>query len=229
MPLFLSLEHRRMMDASEEALWRAASGALDPERRIAADVISDTAIYSIWEPGHLELIGAAARIRPERERRIQLRRIAINVEHRRMIFDYIRAAGLTGERRRQFFDLMFRNLDYETAVLKEHRRYVFAVSSSISMRRLLLLHRDLSGARLLGRYRRAYRKYFDLYYHWLKLRQGVYADFVRVAMMDARAKAEAVRHRMLDLSEDDTARLAVMRLATAGSIRWTEMGTTLLR
>jgi hypothetical protein len=227
--LFLSMAHHRMMDASEEAIWRASSEGVEPERRIAADVVSDDSIFRIWQPGHLELLEAAAIARRERERRLQLRRIATVVEHRRVIFDHVRAVGLKGDDRKQFFNTMFRHTDYQTAVLREHRRYVLAVSSSISMRRLMCLHNDFSGARLLDRYREANRHYFDLYYQWLNQPKGVMADVLHEAMMSARFEAQSIRQRMLDTSEDDTQRLATMKVIRPPSIRWTEMGTTILR
>ncbi len=227
--LFLSMAHHRMMDASEEAIWRAAAEGVEPERRIATDVVTDDSIFRIWQPGHLELLEAAAVARRERERRLQLRRIATVVEHRRVIIDHVRAVGLKGDDRRKFFSTMFRHTDYETAVLREHRRYVLAVSSSISMHRLMCLHNDFSGARLLERYRDANRRYFDLYYQWLNQPKGVFADVLHEAMMTARFEAQAIRQRMLVTSDDDTQRLATMKVARPPSIRWTEMGTTILR
>lgn len=218
-----------MMDASEEAIWRAASDGVEPERRIATDVVADDSIFRIWQPGHLELLEAAAVARQERERRMQLRRIATVVEHRRVLIDYVRTVGLKGDDRKHFFSTMFRHTDYQTAVLREHRRYMLAVSSSISMRRLMALHNDFSGARLLNRYREANRRYFDLYYQWLNQPKGIYADVVREAMMTARVEAQAIRLRLLQTSEDDAQRPATMRIARPPSIRWTEMGTTILR
>jgi hypothetical protein len=124
---------------------------------------------------------------------------------------------------------MFRHTDYETAILREHRRYTLAVSSSISMRRLMALHNDFAGQRLLDRYREANSRYFDLYYQWLNQPKGIYAEVLHEAMMTARFEAQGIRQRLLQISGDDPQRPATMRIARPPSIRWTEMGTTILR
>ena len=188
-----------MLYASEEALWDAASGGKDPERRIARDIVTTDRLQTVWRPHQDRILEGVASGRFSKDRALRLRREAAAARHSRMLIDHIRVNRFDSDGRTRLFAQFFPNLDTQTAILREHRRYTIAVSDSITFERLLGMHDDARGLDLLQRYARAYAVYFKLYCQWVPLPQSAYAEVMRLAMIEARNDAEALRHQLLKI------------------------------
>ncbi len=205
-----------MLYASEEALWDAASGGKDPERRIARDLVTSERLQTVWRPHQSRILEAVASGRFTRDRALRLRREAAAARHSRMLIDHIRVNRFDGDGRARLFTQFFPNLDTQTAILREHRRYTIAVSDSITLERLLGMHDDTLGLDLLQRYSRAYAVYFKLYCQWLPLPQSAYAEVMRLAMIEARNDAEALRHQLLKIRRRSNGRGPNSRIRRLG-------------
>lgn len=191
-------ERRRLMEASEESLWEASAYGRDPERRVAKTVVTDAKLYEVWRPHFSHALDEVVNAK-HRDWHMKLRRQATLAQHGRTLIDHVRINGIQGAEREQLFAQFFPQVDYRSAILKEHRRYVLNVSSDISLRSLLEQQDDASGLVLLARYRLAYKAYFDLYCEWVELPAGAYCEVMRLAMLEARRDAEALRHELLGI------------------------------
>ena len=180
-------------------MWDASVVSADPERRIARDVVTNDGMLDIWRPRHSRFLESLVSKRQSKAQRTELRREATVAQHSRTLIDHIRIERLTGHDRDRIFEQFYPHLDAQTAILREHRRYVMAVSSWISLQRLMGMHDDAVGIDLLKAYAGAYRVYFDLYCKWIQLPRGAYSEVIRLAMTEARNDAEAQRHRLLGI------------------------------
>lgn len=190
-------EQYRLLELAEEALVQAVSGAGATERRAARALVLNDGLYARWRAHFRRLLVPVAAARSDREKLSQLRRLASGCEHDRILIDHLRRSGVTGDARTRLFELLYPGVDYETAVIREHRRYRLAVGGQLAATGLLRRHGDVAAVDLLDRYRAKYARYFTLYCQWLCLGRGVYADMVRSAMLDANHEAEAWRARLL--------------------------------
>lgn len=192
----VSAELIRMMQASEEAMLDATFCRVENERRIALDIVGDADLYRLWKAEMQQHLAATAAAKSQAVKIRELRRVGTGLEHQRALIDHLRRDLISGKHRERLFARYFRGLDYETAVVREHRRFKLAVAGEIAIDRLLLLHHDEAGRDLLLDYRARYARYFALYCDWLALR-GAYADIVRAAMLEARSEADEWRRLVL--------------------------------
>lgn len=159
---FLTYRHQKLMEASEYALEHAAQSPEIDKGRIASTVISDNRIYRTWENAHAELLIPAARQRSDQKLLAELRRSQVTLVQHRALFRYLDNNQIRGEKRKQILRLFHSTLDFQDAVLREHRRFMFAVSSRISTRHISHFMADTSGDVLIRRYEQAYDQYFGL-------------------------------------------------------------------
>jgi len=190
-------EQYRLLKLAEEALAEAVSSAAATERRAARALFLNDGLYARWRAHFRRLLAPVAAARSDREKLSQLRRLASGFEHDRILVDHLRRSAVTGEARTRLFELLYPGVDYETAVIREHRRYRLAVAGQLAATGLLRRHGDAAAVDLVDRYRAKYARYFTLYWQWLALGRGVYADIVRSAMLEASHEAEAWRVRLL--------------------------------
>lgn len=186
----------RMMQASEEALLDATCARVENERRIALGIVGDADLYRLWKAEMQQHLATPAAAKSLAVKIRELRRVGTGLEHQRALIDHLRRSSITGEHRERLLARYFRGLDYETAVVREHRRFKLAVAGEIALDRLLLIHHDEAGRGLLLDYRARYARYFALYCDWMAL-HGAYADIVGAAMLEARREADEWRRLTL--------------------------------
>ena len=184
------------MQESEQALSDAAESESEGAARIARHVLSDQKIHRVWEARHAELVlpvaGNSRRTRQVRE----LRRIEVQLIHRRALVDYIRRKKLTGSARTRLFRQFYGPKDNIDAILVEHRQYMLAVSSHVSADRLIDIIRDPVGRQLLDLYERAYRNYFELYCYVSCTKDPSIAAVTRPTVVEYRERAARIRKRL---------------------------------
>ena len=162
MPQYQSSRHRRLMDLSETALEDALASESARESRIAATILSDQQKYRLWEVRHADMLVPVARENRKKPQIIALRNAKVQLVHRRAFFRYLRAHEVQGKKRRDLFRLFHSTMDYNDAVLAEHRQYMVAVSSRISTDHIIDVMEDLNSTSLLRRYEKTFGRYFEM-------------------------------------------------------------------
>ena len=127
---FQRYKHARLMEESE---WRveAAAGSNSPEDLLVRRVLESPGTYRRWASEHgwlLRTVSAAPRVEAQV---VALRSAAMNLVHRKALFEYLRERQLTGHKRRRLFQIFYGNRDYSNAVLAEHGNYLRVSSSYV--------------------------------------------------------------------------------------------------
>ena len=153
-------KHARLMDESEWRVEIAASSRL-AEDLVARRVLESPLAYRRWTGEHdrlMRAVAAHARLEPQV---VQMRTTALNLVHRKSLFEYLQERQLTGRKRRRLFALFYGCRDYTNAVLAEHNNYVCCSSSYLCTQYLAehLMH-DTAAADPLALYEERYRQYF---------------------------------------------------------------------
>ena len=159
---YSSRRHKRLMDVSEYALQDAAEASAARESRIATDVLADDRKYRQWEAMHADLLLPVAEQSRKKPQVVALRHVESQLVHRRALFRYLRDHEIDGKQREQLFRLFHSTLDFNHAVLAEHRRYMLAVSSRISADHIIDVMADSHSKQLLQQYERVYARYFEM-------------------------------------------------------------------
>ena len=177
MPRYQSSRHRRLMDLSETALEDALASESARESRIAATILGDQKKYRLWEARHADMLVPVAQESRKMPQIVALRHAKVQLVHRRAFFRYLRNHEVQGQRRRDLFRLFHATLDYQDAVLAEHRQYMVAVSSRISTDHIIDVMEDINSMRLLDQYEDVFSRYFEMKCY---IACSTYSDTVRL-------------------------------------------------
>lgn len=150
------------MTASEYALQDASESPAPRESRIASTILGDSRKYREWELRHANLLLPVAEQRARKRQIVALRNAEVELIHRRALFTYLQTHDLRDGQRKRLFRIFHNTLDYNQAILTEHRHYMLAVSSHISTDYIIDVMRDESSERLLQRYEKTFARYFEM-------------------------------------------------------------------
>jgi hypothetical protein len=123
-------KHARLMEESE---WRVeiAAGSDSPDDLLMRRVLESPGAYRRWASEHGWLLrGVSSQTRLEAQV-VALRSAAMNLVHRKALFEYLRVRQLPGRKRRRLFQIFYGNRDYSNAVLAEHGNYLRVSSSYV--------------------------------------------------------------------------------------------------
>ena len=193
---YSSRRHKRLMDVSEFALQGAAESASARESRIATDVLRDDRKYREWESRHADLLLPVAEQSRKKPQIVALRDAEAKLVHRRAFFRYLRAREVRGEARKRLFRLFHSTLDYNDAVLAEHRQYMLAVSSRISTDHIIDVMEDSNSNLLLQQYEKAFSRYFEMKCYVACAGGSDTARFVQQSMRDLQGRLLQLRRQM---------------------------------
>ncbi|MBS0380367.1 MAG: hypothetical protein JSS29_17945 [Proteobacteria bacterium] len=148
------------MDESE---WRIelAADSSEPEDRIVHRILGNATAYRRWASEHdflLRTISGQGRLEGQVR---ALRSAAMNLVHRKSLYQYVKERQLTGPKRRRLFELFYGYRDYTNAVLAEHGNYVRCTSSLVCAEYLAehLMH-DAAIVDPMALYEERYAEYF---------------------------------------------------------------------
>jgi hypothetical protein len=150
------------MDVSEFALQDASESSLPRDSRIATTILQDNQKYRQWEARHANLLLPVAQHSHKKRQIVALRNAKVELVHRRALFNYLQAHEVRGIQREQLFRLFHSTMDFEDAVLAEHRHYMLAVSSRISTDHIIDVMADNNSTLLLSQYASIFARYFEM-------------------------------------------------------------------
>ncbi len=189
----------QLMTQSEHALWKTDA---QPEyyRVPVARLLDNGSQYRVWEALHSSQMRYIAGCGRRLKQAIALRKMAVQLIHRRGLFDYLRNFKVNGEFRQQLFKQFYGPVDFRAAVITEHRRYVLAASSGFCAEVLTDAVDDSAGRLLLDRYHTLYQQYFEIYSHYCRAEYFGDVEFaaaMKPAMLEQRAEANRLRRQLL--------------------------------
>jgi hypothetical protein len=199
-----SLTFKRLMDESEQALWRADC-LPDYYRLPIRQVLDDCSRYRSWEMAHARLMRQAARASEPLDQAFSLRETTVHMIHRRGLFDYLRTHDVRGVARARLFEVFYGPMDFRGAVLCEHRQYLLAASSGYCGEVLVDAIHDRHGLAMLDRYEELYRDYFEVFGRFVTAEVTGEHDLVSVlrpAMLKQRVATDRLRARILAQSQE---------------------------
>ena len=196
MPRYNSRRHRKLMDESEFALQDAKDSPRQDLARIAHSIIEDSRNYRLWESQHADLLLPVAEHGNKKRQIFALRDTEIKLVHRRALFEYLRSSETRGEERRRLFRILHSTLDYNAAVLAEHRQYMLAVSSHISANHLVNVMNDPTSIALLEKYEKVFAVYFEMKCYVAGMGDSDCIDLVRMAMTDVRDQLQKLKRQI---------------------------------
>lgn len=193
---YSSSRHRKLMDASEYALRDASESPRPRESRIAKTILGDSQKYRQWESGHANLLLPVAEQSAKKPQIVALRLAEVQLVHRRAFFDYLHTNHVTGDTRQRLFRLFHTTMDFNDAVLKEHRQYMLAYSSRISTDHIIDVMHDSKSKNLLRQYEKTFARYFEMKCFVASGGDSDIIDIVRTSTKDLRAQLMRIRRRI---------------------------------
>ncbi len=193
---YSSSRHRQLMDASEYALRDASESPVPRDSRIANTILEDSGKYREWEIRHANLLLPVAEQRAKNPQLMALRRARMDLVHRRALFHYLRAHDVSESQRRTLFRLFHSTMDYNQAILAEHRAYMVAVSSRISTDYIIDVMQDVTSMQLLKQYEKAFARYFEMKCFIASSKDSACVDLIRASLREAQETLFRIRKRI---------------------------------
>jgi len=196
MQRYNSRRHRKMMDESEYALRQACDSSCQRVSRIVSTIVGDSQKYRYWESNHADLLLPVAEQSNKKRQILALRKLEVQLVHRRALFNLIRDQRIQGKARQKLFRLFRATRDYQDAVIAEHQQYMIAMSSRVSTDHLIDIMHDVDSKRLVQEYEESYAEYFKLKCFLAITQESYFIELVQMTMRDAREDLRKKRERI---------------------------------
>ena len=158
------LNHRFLMDESEQRIEEASRSVHENERFVAQRILESEKRHRSWESSHYQLMKTIAEPYSTEAQFQKLKQTAISLTHRQALFGYLRDNAVTGTRRHALFEAFYGTRDFVNAVLAEHGNFLSAASSAMCASHLSQkIWHEVTFASALADYEDAYRAYFSVF------------------------------------------------------------------
>lgn len=193
---YSSNRHRQLMSASEYALQDATESSEPRRSRIATTILGDSDKYREWELRHANLLVPVAEQNARKYQVLALRQADVHLIHRRAFFQYLQTHEVRGEKRKQLFRLFHTTLDFDAAILSEHRHYMLAFSSGISTDHIIDVMHDGTSTPLVESYEKTFSRYFEMKCFVATSRDSDCIRIVRSSLRDVQGQLLRIRRRL---------------------------------
>lgn len=193
---YSSSRHRQLMTESEYALQDATESPVPRESRIASTILGDNKKYREWELRHANLLRPVAEQRARKYQVLALRQADVQLIHRRAFFKYLQTHEVSAEQRKQLFRLFHTTLDFDEAILAEHRQYMLAFSSGISTNHIIDVMHDGTSTPLVEQYEKTFSHYFEMKCFVATARDSDCIRIVQSSLRDVQGRLMRTRRRM---------------------------------
>jgi hypothetical protein len=154
----------RLMDESERCVAEAARSGTPAQVLVASRLLAHPDTYRRWESEHFQLMRRVSSHSYLHRQVLALRSTALNLLHRKAVFEYLQVRQLTLEQRQRLIALFHSFKDYETALIAEHGNYLRGASSYLCSHHLARrLMKDGAFSEPLHLYQERYRDYFRIF------------------------------------------------------------------
>ena len=196
MQRYNSRRHRKLMDESEYALREACDSSSQRVSRIVSTLIGDSQKYRHWEANHADLLLPVAEQSNKNRQILALRKLEVQLVHRRALFNLLRSQEVRGKAREKLFRLFRATRDFQDAVIAEHQQYMMAMSSRVSADHLIDVMHDERSKRLIDQYEETYADYFKMKCFLAITEESYFIELVQMTLKDAREDLRKKRERI---------------------------------
>jgi hypothetical protein len=151
----------QLMEVSDRRLTRVATSGVGADKLVAERITGCPSEYEGWEREHSRLMQRVAGHSRSSRQKSALLGAALELMHRKALFEYLRDKRIVGADREKLF-AYFRASDYPRSCVEEHTNYLRSAASFLCVRAIgTALLRDPAFDLPLGRYQAAYTRYFE--------------------------------------------------------------------
>src|SRR5271165_5074573 len=159
-----AVSHARLMRESTDRVEIALHSTNRHEQLVATRILESPAVWQKWENEHATLMREVAESGAFKYQNLALKRASIQLIHRKALFEFLRDSALRGPVRETVLTHFRGALQYEDAVIAEHRVYLRRACSFLCTNHLgLEVLEDAGFLDPVQRYEELYTEYFDLY------------------------------------------------------------------
>ena len=154
----------RLMDESELCIAATARSGPPAQMLVASRLLAHPDIYRLWESEHSRLMRNISRHTYLHEQVIALRSTALNLMHRKAVFEYLQDRQLSRSQRHRLMAIFHSLKDYSASLLAEHGNYLRGASSYWCSHHLARrFMKDSAFAEPLLLYQERYTDYFRVF------------------------------------------------------------------
>jgi hypothetical protein len=154
----------RLMEESELCIAEAARSGTPAQVLVASRLLAHPDIYRRWESEHSQLMRNVSRHTYLHEQVVSLRSAALNLVHRKSVFEYLQDRQLSRSQRHHLMAMFHSLKDYSASLLAEHGNYVRGASSYWCSHHLARrFMKDSAFAEPLLLYQERYTDYFRVF------------------------------------------------------------------
>jgi hypothetical protein len=154
----------RLMEESELCIAEAARSGTPAQVLVASRLLAHPDIYRRWESEHSQLMRNVSRHTYLHEQVVSLRSAALNLVHRKAVFEYLQDRQLSRSQRHHLMAMFHSLKDYSASLLAEHGNYVRGASSYWCSHHLARrFMKDNAFAEPLLLYQERYKDYFRVF------------------------------------------------------------------
>ena len=123
------ISHARLMEESERCVAQAARSGTPAQMLVATRLMSHPESYRRWESEHSLLMRRVSSHVFLHRQVVALRSTALNLLHRKAVFEYLQERRLTRNQRHRLMSLFHSLQDYSASLIVEHGNYLRGASS----------------------------------------------------------------------------------------------------
>ncbi|HEY6484257.1 MAG TPA: hypothetical protein VIY54_12105 [Steroidobacteraceae bacterium] len=158
------LTQTRLMDESERCIAETARSGTPTQMLVTGRLLAHPDAYQRWECEHVVLMRQVSGHVYLQRQVLALRAIALNLLHRKAIFEYLQERQLTRLQRQRLMALFHSFRDYTASIIAEHGNYLRGASSYWCSHHLAArLMKDEVFAEPLHLYQERYTDYFRVF------------------------------------------------------------------
>jgi hypothetical protein len=158
------IKQARLMDESELCLAETAKSGAPAQALVAGRLLAHPGAYQRWEAEHAVLMRQVSRYTYMHRQVVALRSTALNLLHRKAVFEYLQERPLTSAERHRLMALFHSLKDYTASIIAEHGNYLRGASSYLCSHYLARrLMKDTAFAEPVQLYQERYTDYFRVY------------------------------------------------------------------
>jgi hypothetical protein len=158
------ISQARLMEESEVCVAEAARSGTPVQMLVATRLMSHPETYRRWESEHSQLMRRVSSQTYLNRQVVALRSTAVNLLHRKAVFEYLQERQLTRSQRHRLMALFHSMREYTASLITEHGNYLRGASSywcSHHVARRLM--KDGAFAEPLHLYQERYADYFRVF------------------------------------------------------------------
>jgi hypothetical protein len=158
------ISQARLMEESELCVVEAARSGTPVQMMVASRLISHPESYRRWESEHAQMMRRVSTHSYLHRQVVALRATALNLLHRKAVFEYLQDRQLTLVQRQRLMAMFHTLQDYASSLIVEHGNYVRGASSYWCSHHLArCLMKDAVFAEPLLLYEERYTDYFRVF------------------------------------------------------------------